>query len=186
MKHYLLFSIILLGGLFFNSCGSSKSVEKSPIKTFVMPCSELTSSNGVLRAWASGKSDNETTARKKAQVAASADLAAALSKTVEVTTEDYTSALTEGTLKAQSKSFLNDKTKVVVNKTLTNATIACDRWTKDEATGIYTNYIVLQIDGEDYLKLLYEELRKNTSISIDEELLEKLFLKNINESGKSK
>ena len=55
-----------------SSCGSSKKVEKSPIKTFVMPCSQLVSSDGVLRAWAVGKSDNENTARKKAQTEAAA------------------------------------------------------------------------------------------------------------------
>lgn len=148
-----------------------------------MPCSELKSGEGVIRAWASGKSDSETSARKKAQVAASADLAATLSRTVNATTEDYTSALSEGQLSAVSKSLLNDKTKVTVNKTITNATIVCDRWTKDEQTGQYTNYMVLEIKGNDYLKLLYEELKNNKDISIDMELLEKLFMKNINESN---
>ena len=64
--------IVVLAG-----CVSSAKVEKSPIKTYVMPCSELVSGDGVLRAWASGKSDSEMSARKKAQIAAAADLAAA-------------------------------------------------------------------------------------------------------------
>lgn len=149
-----------------------------------MPCSELKSGDGIIRAWASGKSDSETSARKKAQVAAAAELASMLSQTVSATTEEYTASLSEGELSATSKSLLNDKVKITVNKTLTNATIVCDRWTKDEQSGQYTNYMVLEIKGDDYLKLLFEELKKNDKIAVDMNLLEKLFMKHINESSK--
>ncbi len=182
MKPIILITSIVLGSISLFSCGSSKKAEKSPINTFVMPCSELKSGNGILRAWGSGKSDSETSARKKAQVTAAADLAAMLSRTVKATTEEYTASLTEGQLPSGTKSFLSDKTQVTVDKTLTNATIACDRWTKDETTGEYTNYIVLEIDGEDYLALLKEELDKNNDVSVDMQLLEKLFLKHIENS----
>lgn len=183
MKYYLLYAVAIIVAISLNSCGTSKKVEKSPIKTFVMPCSELKSGDGVIRAWASGKSDSETSARKKAQVAAAAELASILSQTVNATTEEYTTSLAEGQLSTASKSFLNDKIRITVNKTLTNATIVCDRWTKDEQTGQYTNYMVLEIKGDDYLKLLYQELKQNSNISVDMSLLEKLFMKNINESG---
>lgn len=164
------------------SCSSSKKVEKSPIKTFVMPCSELVSGEGVLRAWASGKSDSETAARKKAQTAAAAELAAILSRTVEATTEDYTASLSEGE-RAESRSFLSDKVKVTVNETLKGATIACDRWTHDEATGQYTNYMVMELQGEEFLKALYKELGDK---SVDKELLRKLFMEQIEKIGKQK
>ena len=78
--------IVAMLTLTLGSC-ASKKVQKSPIKTFVMPCSQLVSSDGVLRAWAVGKSDNENTARKKAQTEAAAELAAILGRTVEATTE---------------------------------------------------------------------------------------------------
>lgn len=182
MKQSILLMALFGGMLVFSACGSLKKVEKSPIATYVMPCSECVSGDGVLRAWGSGKSDNETTAHKKAQTVAAAELAAMLSRTVEATTEDYTTALTEG-LSAESKSFLNDKTKIVVNKTLKGAVIACDRWTKDEQTGQYTNYIVMELRGDEYLKLLYAELSKEKT-TVDMELLQRLFMKNIEESGK--
>ncbi len=184
MRTYIFYTLALFGIFSLCSCGSSKKIEKSPIKTFVMPCSELKSGDGVIRAWASGKSDSETSARKKAQVAAAAELASLLSQTVNATSEEYTSSLSQGELSTMSKSFLNDKIKVTVNKTLTNARIVCDRWTKDEQTGQYTNYMVLEIKGDDYLKLLFEELRKNDNIAVDMNLLEKLFMKHINESSK--
>ena len=179
MKKIILFAVCVLAMATFSSCRSSK--EKSPIKTFVMPCSEYTKGDGALRAWASGASDNETTARKKALATASADLAAMLSKTIKQTTEDYSSALTEGE-NVLSKSFMNDKVKITVEKSIEGATIICDRWNKDE-NGQYTNYIVLELKGNDYLKALYEELSKNSDVSVDKELLQKLFLDNINKNS---
>ncbi|MBQ5730489.1 MAG: hypothetical protein IIV57_02595 [Bacteroidaceae bacterium] len=179
MKKIILFAVCLLAMATFSSCRSSK--EKSPIKTFVMPCSEYTKGDGALRAWASGASDNETTARKKALATASAELAAMLSKTIKQTTEDYSSALTEGE-NVLSKSFMNDKVKITVEKSIEGATIICDRWNKDE-NGQYTNYIVLELKGNDYLKALYEELSKNSDVSVDKELLQKLFLENINKNS---
>lgn len=179
MKKIILFAVCVLAMATFSSCRSSK--EKSPIKTFVMPCSEYTKGDGALRAWASGASDNETTARKKALATASAELAATLSKTIKQTTEDYSSALTEGE-NVLSKSFMNDKVKITVEKSIEGATIICDRWNKDE-NGQYTNYIVLELKGNDYLKALYEELSKNSDVSVDKELLQKLFLENINKNS---
>ncbi len=179
MKKIILFAVCVLAMATFSSCRSSK--EKSPIKTFVMPCSEYTKGDGALRAWASGASDNETTARKKALATASAELAAMLSKTIKQTTEDYSSALTEGE-NVLSKSFMNDKVKITVEKSIEGATIICDRWNKDE-NGQYTNYIVLELKGNDYLKALYEELSKNSNVSVDKELLQKLFLENINKNS---
>lgn len=179
MKKIILFAVCVLAMATFSSCRSSK--EKSPIKTFVMPCSEYTKGDGALRAWASGASDNETTARKKALATASAELAAMLSKTIKQTTEDYSSALTEGE-NVLSKSFMNDKVKITVEKSIEGATIICDRWNKDE-NGQYTNYIVLELKGNDYLKALYEELSKNSDVYVDKELLQKLFLENINKNS---
>ena len=171
--------------LCLNSCGSSKKVEapKSPIPTYEMPCADMISGDGMLRVWAMGRSDNEATARKKARANADAELAAILGKTVQSTTEDYTAALTEG-MDAASKSFFNEKVKITVNKVLNGAVIVCDQWHKDEQTGLFTNYIVMELSGEEYLKVLYKELGQTASSTVDKELLEKLFIKHINDSAK--
>ena len=171
--------------LCLNSCGSSKKVEapKSPIPTYEMPCADMISGDGMLRVWAMGRSDNEATARKKARANADAELAAILGKTVQSTTEDYTAALTEG-MDAASKSFFNEKVKITVNKVLNGAVIVCDQWHKDEQTGLFTNYIVMELSGEEYLKVLYKELGQTASSTVDKELLEKLFIKHINNSSK--
>lgn len=178
MKWYKIYAVVTFVTMVLSSCGSSKKMEKSPIETFVMPCSDMVSGDGLLRAWASGKSDNEMTARKKAQTAASADLAAMLEKMVKATTEDYTTNLAEGRT-GLSKSLLNDKTKIAVNQSLKGAKIVCDRWEKNDSTGQYTNYLVLELRGEEYLKSLYEELKNSGITEVDKELLKTLFFKNI-------
>ena len=100
-----------------------------------------------------------------------------------VATEDYTAALTEG-MDAASKSYFNEKVKITVNKTVSGAVIVCDQWHKDEQTGLFTNYIVMELSGEEYLKALYKELGQTASSTVDKELLEKLFIKHINNSAK--
>ena len=85
---------------------------------------------------------------------------------------------------AASKSFFNEKVKITVNKVLNGAVIVCDQWHKDEQTGLFTNYIVMELSGEEYLKVLYKELGQTASSTVDKELLEKLFIKHINNSAK--
>ena len=110
MKHYVLWGLIVAAFFLLSSCGSSKKIqEKSPISTYIMPGADLISGNGILRGWGSGRSDSEASARKKAQMAASAELAAILAKTVESTTEEYSTILSEG-MSSESKSLLTDKT----------------------------------------------------------------------------
>lgn len=180
MRTYLFYAVLLCGFVCLSGCGSSKKVKKSPIKTFVMPCSELVSGDGMLRAWASGKSDSEMSARKKAQMSAATDLAATLERVVSALIEDKSVIVAE--TNGISKSLLTEKAELSVKQTLKGAVIVCDQWTKDEATGQYTNYLVLELRGEDYLKNLYEVLGKNGSASVDKKLMEERFYQLIDES----
>ena len=61
MKKIILFAVCALAIATLGSCRSSK--EKSPIKTYVMPCSEYTKGDGALRALiASGEKYDEVIA----------------------------------------------------------------------------------------------------------------------------
>lgn len=177
MKKYTIFVIMAMAAATFCSCGSMKS----PIKTFVMPCSDCVKADDALRVWAAGTSDSETTAHKKAMATASAELAALLSKTVETVTEQYTTELSEGR-EGQSKSLLDEKNIIVVKQVLNGATIVCDEWTKDEK-GQYTNYIVLELKGSKIIEAITKSAETEGE-KINQELLKKLFLKNIQENGK--
>lgn len=162
-------------------CGSTKKVEKSPVSTFVMPCQELVTGDGALRAWASGTSDSENTARKKAQITAAAGLALQLSRTLQATVEDYTTALGKA-MTAESKTFFNERIKSVSNQTLKGTAIVCERWHKDETTGQYTNYMVMELRGEEYLEQIYNSLKAKGTTGVDKQLLERLFMENINKA----
>ncbi|MBR0036835.1 MAG: hypothetical protein IJP70_04265 [Bacteroidales bacterium] len=174
----ILFVLLALAIVVPCEARKKKKVEEKPaIETFEMPCSEYRSENGAIRAWAVGRSDNESTARKKAQSQASLDLAAQLQKTISATIEDYTSALGAGQ-DASSKQFLQEKSTILVQKTINGAVVICDKWNKDAATGQYSNYIVMELKGENYLNSLYEEM-KGQNAKVDQDLLTKLFLQNI-------
>lgn len=175
MKKYTLFILVAAIAATMCSCGS----KKNPIKTFVMPCSECLKSETSIRVWASGTSDSENTARKKAMTAASSELAEQLSKTVETMTEDYTTAINEGEA-GQSKSFLSKKSLIAAKQVLEGATVICDEWTKDES-GQYTNYIVLELKGSDFIKALLNEVKDEQDI--DEKLINDIFMKKIKESN---
>lgn len=177
MKKYALFIIMAMAAATFCSCSS----KKSPIKTFVMPCSDCMKADDALRAWASGTSDNEATAHKKAIATASAELAAMLSKTVNTMTEQYTTELTEGR-EGQSKSLLDEKIIIAVKQTINGATIVCDEWTQNEK-GQYTNYIVLELKGNKIIEAITKSVEADNE-KIDLELLKKLFQKSIQENGK--
>lgn len=177
MKKYALFVLMAIAAATFCSCSSTKS----PIKTFVMPCSDCVKADDALRVWASGTSDNETTAHKKAMATASAELAAILSKTVNTITEQYTTELTEGR-EGQSKSLLDEKIIISVKQTISGATVVCDEWTKDE-NGQYTNYIVMELKGSKIIEAITKSIEGGNS-NVNLELLKKLLQNSIKEAGK--
>lgn len=104
-----------------------------------------------------------------------------MSQTVNSAIEQYTTALSEG-ISAESKSLLIEKSSIAVEQTLVGATIIYDRFRKDDSTGQYTFYIVLELKGKEYLNELYKEL--GTQSDLDKDLLERIFLKTIDESGR--
>ena len=175
MKKTFLFILLIV------ACMTSCKTAKSPVKTYEMPCAELKSGNGVLRAWAVGTSDNEMTARKKAQVAASAELARILSNVVRSTVEDYTTVLSDTI--GKSKSLYNERIQTFVNKELKGAVIVCDQWGKERENGMYKNYLVLELGGQETLTTLKEIL--GVQSEEDKELLSKLFMENIEKSAEA-
>lgn len=181
MKRILRFAVI--GILLFSlaNCGASRKREASPVSTFIMPGNEYLSGDGLIRAWGIGKSDSESAARKKAKMEASTELASVLSRTVNSTMQQYTTALSES-ISSESKSLLVEKSSIVVEQTLVGATIIFDRWAKDDSTGQYTNYVVMELKGKDFLNSLYKELGKQSEL--DKGLLEKIFMQVIDEEGK--
>lgn len=181
MKQLIKFTLIGVLALSSVSCGVSRKLETSPVTTYIMPGHEYLSGDGLIRAWGVGKSDSESAARKKAKMEASTELASILSRTVNSTVQQYTTALSES-ISSDSKSLLIEKSSIVVEQTLVGATVIYDRWAKDDSTGQYTNYIVMELKGKDFLNSLYKELGKQSGL--DKNLLEKIFMQVIDESSR--
>ena len=81
-------ALMMLAALMLVSCGASKKVAKKPVQTYVQPGADLLNAPDVLRAWAMGISDSEMTAKKKAVVSASSQLAQMLNSAVTTTIDD--------------------------------------------------------------------------------------------------
>lgn len=177
-------ALMMLAAMMLVSCGASKKVAQKPVETYVQPGSELLNARNVLRAWAVGISDSEMTAKKKAVVSASSQLAQMLNSAVTTTIDDYCVSLSEGEV-AKSKEFLSQKTSLVSEQVLKGARPIFDQWEPKDAQGMYRNYVVLELSGEAYIKKLIEAMSesKDNSVKIDEKLLNELFMKAIN-SGK--
>lgn len=159
------------------SCSSTKSA-----KTYTTPCSDCLRVEDAVRVWASGTSNNETTARKKAMMSASAELAAVLEKNVETVAEEYTAALNDGT-EGISKSFLNEQCKITVKKTISGANVICDKWVKNE-NGQYTNYIVLELGYKFFIDAIIEEANSKSDSKLNRDLLLELVKKSSKENTK--
>ena len=174
--------LMIVAAIALISCGTSGKVAQKSVKTYVQPGSELLGAPNVLRAWAMGISDSEMTAKKKAMASASAELARMLNSVVTTTIEDYCVSLSEGEV-AASKEFLSQKTNIVSNQLLKGVRPIFDQWEPADSEGMYRNYVVLELTGEEFIKKLVESLGNTpgqNQVKIDEKLLNDLFIKTIN------
>ena len=165
-----------------SSCGSTKEVSSSPVKTFSQPGADLVSGNGLIRGWGMGKADNEAVAHRKALMEASAALARALELTYDSTEKEYMDDVSQGN-SSRSMTILGGKQEARISRVLNGAVIIFDRWAEKTEDGQYTNYIVMELKGEDFLEELYKEAEKN-DVELDKKLLRELLLKQIDEAGK--
>lgn len=174
-------ALMMLAAMLLVSCGASKKVATKPVETYIQPGADLLNTPNVLRAWAMGISDSEMTAKKKAVVSASSQLAQMLNSAVKTTIDDYCVSLSEGEV-AKSKEYLSQKTSLVSEQVLTGARPIFDQWEPKDEKGMYRNYVVLELSGEEFIKKLFEAMNdaQASNVKVDEKLLNELFLKAIN------
>lgn len=176
---------MMLAAILLVSCGTSRKVAQKPVKTYVQPGHDLLDAPDVLRAWAVGTSDSEMTAKKKAVAAASSELARMLNSAVKTTIEDYCVSLTEGEV-AASKEFLSQKCTIVSEQLLVGVRTIFDQWEPADANGMHKNYVVLELSAEEFIKKLLDSIEQTQGpkkVNIDKQLLNELFIKQVN-SGK--
>jgi len=174
-------ALMMLAAMLLVSCGASKKVATKPVATYIQPGADLLNAPNVLRAWAMGVSDSEMTAKKKAVVSASSQLAQMLNSAVKTTIDDYCVSLSEGEV-AKSKEYLSHKTNLVSEQVLTGARPVFDQWEPKDEKGMYRNYVVLELSGEEFIKKLFEAMNdaQASNVKVDEKLLNELFLKAVN------
>lgn len=170
MKH-IINTLILL--LFILVCGCSSGI--SAIGSDTMPCRDYIDIKGSIRGWGQGTSDNKSTARKKAFAAAAAEMASSILEKVKYIAEEYSATRPDES--SESKRFLIEKSVSTVNENINNAVIVCDEWRKDKNSGMYTNYVVLELKENDCVKTLIKKIKEEKDIPLKKELIEELLLK---------
>lgn len=174
--------LLTLASLALVSCGAAKKAAKpGVVKTYEMPGTHLLGQPDVLRVLAVGVSDSEMTAKKKAMMAASSQMAQMLESVVTTTIENYCVSLQENEV-LRSKQYFNEKTKVVSNQVLTGLVTIFDQWVPKDDEGMYRNYVVVELVGSEYIKRLLQAM-EGAPVDVDEDLLNELFLKAVNESS---
>ncbi len=177
MKKVLL---MVMAAAMLVSCGASGEVSKQIIKKYMQPGKEMLDEPGTLRAWAVGVSDSEMTAKKKAMVSATSQLAQMLNSVVTSTVEDYCAELSDET-KSVYKEFFSQKCTVVSEQMLAGIRPIFEKCEPADAEGKYRNYVVLEIPREEYMRKLFDVMGQSKEANkIDKQILGDIFLKKIN------
>lgn len=165
------------------SCGASRKVVQKPVQTYVQPGSDLLKTPDTIRAWAMGESTSEITARKKAVVSASSELAMTLNSVVTSTVDSYCLEASHNDVTV-TKDYFSEKTTVASKLALIGARVIYDHWEPKNEQGMYSCYVVLEITADDYMKTLMEAMAdaQSRKVKVDQELLRKHLLKSINAS----
>ncbi|MBR5498657.1 MAG: hypothetical protein IKV75_00670 [Bacteroidales bacterium] len=176
-------ALLILAALMLTSCGASRKVVQKPVQTYVQPGSDLLKAPNTIRAWAMGESTSEMTARKKAVVSASSELAMILNAVVASTVESYCleSSHNDETV---TRDYFSSKTAIAAKTALVGARVVYDHWEPENAQGMYSCYVVLEITADDFMKTLMESMAdaQSKKVKVDEELLREHLLKSINAS----
>lgn len=176
-------ALLLSAMVVCSASAKSKTTRKLKKSTFSQPGIELVtgSKDGNIRAWASGTADSETAARMLAMKNASAELAEMVQKTVESTVNSYLLVEIEGS-SASSKEATSKQVQTLASQQLTGATQIFDAWLPVDENGMYKNYIVLELKGDEFIDKLYNDYNNaNPDKKLDKKRLDESFEKSLEE-----
>lgn len=162
MKVLRLISILAISAAIM-SCGSSKKMTKTQEKALgeeiITPCSdvEFHTDKKTFRATGIGTSLDLTTSKRKANLIASANLAASVNQLIKAGIERYA-----GERQIADKITFNEKysdlAKQLVNQELNNVAIVCSKtYQKD---GRYSTYVAVEVAKDELLNKIADNISK--------------------------
>jgi len=171
MKVLRLLSILTISAAII-SCGTSKKMTKGQEKALgeeiITPCSDVDfhTDKKTFRATGIGTSLDLTTSKRKANLIASANLAASINQLIKAGIERYA-----GERQIANKVTFNEKysdmAKQLVNQELNNVAIVCSKtYQKD---GKYSTYIAVEVRKDELLNKITSNISKKAQNDQDYE-----------------
>lgn len=164
----LLVIAVLGTAVAFTSCKKTKDIGgtgKNP-KEIIIPCKEEgRSDKNYFRADASATSQDMSLSREKALAAAKQKIAGLINTKIKSVTDRYVNE-TEVNGNSDFEQKFENLTREVVNQTLVDIAIVCERNFQEE-TGKYTTYVAIEIDKETMLNGINSGISKDQKLRVD-------------------
>ncbi len=147
-----------------SGCKSKQEAVPKGEELVNLPCSgpEFFTKKGIIRATATGESQDQMLAKKKAQANSREQLAATLNVTIKSVVDNYYSSKAIDNVE-QAKTRFEGLTRQVVDQQLSGVATICEKLTKTKMN-TYKCYIAQELNPEELMKAIPQ------SISGDEKL----------------
>jgi hypothetical protein len=152
----------------FSSCNKTKDIggAGNKPKEIEIPCKEEgRSDKNYFRADASATSQDMSLSREKALAAAKQKIAGLINTKIKSVTDRYVNE-TEVNGNSDFEQKFENLTREVVNQTLVDIAIVCERNFQEE-TGKYTTYVAIEIDKETMLNGINSGISKDQKLRVD-------------------
>jgi hypothetical protein len=147
-----------------SGCKSKQVVPKGE-EIVDLPCNgpEFFSKKGIIRATASGESQDQMLAKKKAQANSREQLAATLNVTIK-SVVDYSSKAIDNV--EQAKTRFEGLTRQVVEQQLSGVATICEKLTKTKQ-GTFKCYIAQELNGDEILQSIQKRISGDEKLRLD-------------------
>ncbi len=154
----------------FASCKSQKDVIKptDEMKEVVTPCGdeEFHSDAKFFRGSGIGNSQDQATAKSKANLDAARNLAASINRTLKSVTDRYTNERQIGENSEFEQKF-EDMTRDVVNQEMNNVSTVCAKTFQDPKDKKYKVYMALEVAKDELLNNIKDKISKDQKLQLD-------------------
>lgn len=164
----VIFAIAVIVGAFtLASCGGSKKATKNAMgEELNIPCSDndYHSDKTHFRGTGQGKSQDLSTARRKANLDANAMLASSINRTIKSVTDRYTQDITVGDAREFAEKF-EMMTRDVVSQELNNVSTVCNKTFQKD--GMYNVYVAVEVAKDELLNNISTKISKDDRLRLD-------------------
>lgn len=157
--------LVLIFGM--SSCKAPKAVVPKGEEAVELPCGgpEYFSQKGIIRATASGESQDQMLAKKKAQANSREQLAATLNVAIKTVVDNYYSSKSIDNVE-QAKTRFEGLTRQVVDQQLSGVATICEKFTKTKQN-TFKCYLAQELNGEEILKSIQNKISGDAKLRLD-------------------